>query len=441
MPPSRRSFLAAVGASAATLSWPARAQTRDVDVIVIGAGAAGIGAARELARLGRSFVVLEARDRVGGRVHTDTSLGEPFDAGAEWLHFFERNPWTDLARELGVPTQAGRWGDLLRNYKAGVRLPDAAIEARRAGFRDLFERLEDSGRWWRRDKSFADLAAGGGPDLVGAAYGMSILDLGEEPERSSAGDYEELWSGASLLVPSGYGALVTRAAEGLPVELSTPVTRLDWSGPRVEIETPRGTIRAGAAIVTVSVGVLAAGGIRFEPALPAATRDALGGIGMGALTKVALLMDGERFGLAPGDDLLDTSDDRHLLSAEAFAYDRNLIVCTMGGDHARAVVESGEAAAVDHAVSRLVGMLGSDVRAHVRGGRLAGWWRDPLALGAYAVVRPGALGARKALAQPIGERIWLAGEATAGGGSTTAGGATLAGRQAATEAAARVLRG
>jgi monoamine oxidase len=238
----------------------------------------------------------------------------------------------------------------------------------------------------------------------------------------------------------GYGTLVSRALQAFPVSLSTPVRALRWGGAGVAVETPKGDIRAAAAIVTVSIGVLQAEAIRFDPPLPSATLTAIDGLHMGAMTKVGLAFDGDRLGVSTGADIFEIgAEPGDLLSTEAWGFDRNLMVATMGGRYARSVISLGEAGAVDHVLSRIVGMLGSEARRHFKAGRLAGWAADPFAHGSYSLAKPGRLPAREALAKPVGERIWFAGEATAGGGAMTAGGATMAGERAAREAVA-ILR-
>jgi monoamine oxidase len=206
----------------------------------------------------------------------------------------------------------------------------------------------------------------------------------------------------------------------------------------VVVETPGGAIRAQHVIVTVPVGVLAAETIAFDPPLPASTRDAIADLPMGALSKVALAFDGDRLGQPAPSDAYDLDAG---MNFEFWPFDRNIVVVTIGGDAARALTGLGEAGAVAATLDRLVAIVGGDVRRHVTGGRMAGWWHDPHARGSYAVARPGRRAARAALATPVGDRIMFAGEATGGEGEAsgavmTVGGATLAGRAA----AAKVLR-
>jgi monoamine oxidase len=427
MRPSRRTFLA--GAASVTLASRARAAS-DVEVAVVGAGAAGLAAARLLREAGKSFVLLEARDRIGGRAFTDTSLGAPFDAGAQYIHWAERNPWKRIADELGVPLQEDQWSDPPLVYVNGVRLSEAERARRRGGFNRIWSALNLGSA---ADQSFADAVRNAPPEVVAAAGGVTQFSLGEDPERVSIADYQELWSGDDYLVPDGYGALVARYGADIPVRLQTPVTAVRWDGRGAEVETPVGTVRAAAAIVTVPIGVLKADGIRFSPELPEPIQTALDGLGMGAYTKIALRLDRARVGSLDATDYFEILDGDRATSFEFWPFGRDLMIALLGGDHGRRICEAGEPAAVDFASERLAAMLGGRIRSAVTGGRLAGWWTDPYARGSYSVARPGHLFARTALREPVAERIWFAGEATAGGGAMTVGGATQDGERAARE--------
>ncbi len=402
----------------------------EADVIVIGAGAAGIAAAHQLKAAGRRAIVLEARDRVGGRAFTDASLGPAYDAGAMFIHWAERNPWVQIARDLGIETPSESWSGGFRVFSGGQPMADADRQRRRGAFGQIDRRLETVDLT-KRDVSIRDLLGDLGPDLAPIASSGLLLSIGEESERISARDYQRLWAGDDLLVPSGYGNLVVRHGAGLDIRLNQPVSEIRWDGPGVSVTTPAGTLRAQACIVTVPVGVLKAGAIRFTPALPARTRDALDGIGMGALTKIALKVEGDRFGISPGTSFLEAGSPKRLMNFDLFPEGKDLIVAFCGGDHARELSAAGPAATRDHLTTLLSSMIGSDIRKAVTGISFPAWWTDPFALGSYSVCLPGREAAREQLAEPIGGRLFIAGEATAGGGAMTVGGATLAGRAAA----------
>jgi monoamine oxidase len=431
---SRRTLLRA-GLALPFLARPAAAT--DIDVAVIGAGAAGLAAAKALIAAGRTVTILEARDRVGGRVHTDASLGTAFEAGAQYIHWAERNPWKTIADEMGVPLLTERSNGPTQVFVDGARLTDEQRSRRSSGFGRIWSLLPAAGG---PDLSFADIARDKPIEVAEAAAGLTRFTFGEEPDRVSVADYHQLWSGDDLLVSGGYGALVQRFAAGLPVQLSTPVSAIRWGGPRVEIDTQRGTISAGRAIVTVPLGVLASGAIRFAPDLPASFQEAVAGLGMGAYTKIALRVDRERLDSRESRDLIEVGSGGRAMSYELFPGGSDLVLAVLGGDHARALCEAGERAALDYATERLSAMVGSSFGRAVTGGRLSAWWTDPWSRGSYSIARPGRLAAREALREPVGGRLYFAGEASADGGAMTAGGATMEGRRAA-EAALASLKG
>ena len=432
---TRRSATLGLAAAAAFPNVLRAQNTFDVDVVVVGAGAAGIAAGQELRALGKKAIVLEARGRVGGRVFTDRSLGDPWDAGALYIHWSDTNPFTKLAERLGFETLDPS------SLSGGMRFVDFSSASdgpqRRGGFgivQELFDR--DNGPV--PDVSILDRVGGPKADVAQAAMAIARMSLGDEPERISALDYARLWAGDDLIVRQGYGTLVEKAAEGLDIRLSTPVEAIDWSGAGVRVTTKSGVIGARAAIVTLPVGVLQRGGVRFTPELPQGTRDGLAGLGMGALTKVALKFNGDRFGLPAGMDIWERLGPRRSFNFECFTHDRDVVIAFFGGDHAREVMAQGERGAVRVVLEEFKRLVGARVEKSFVAGKLAGWANDPFSFGAYSHALPGRANARALLAEPIGDRIWFAGEATAGtgpgedfGGAMTAGGAWIAGAAAA----------
>jgi monoamine oxidase len=427
----RRTMLTGSSAMAASLALPMRdAHAAEVDVIVIGGGAAGLAAAHDLKTAGRKPIVLEARDRIGGRAFTDASLGPAYDAGAMFIHWAERNPWVQIARELGIETQSEPWGGGFQVFSGGKPMADSDRQKRRGAFGQIDRRLETVDLT-RRDLSVKDLLGDLGPDMSQIASSGLLLSIGEESDRISARDYQRLWAGDDLVVPSGYGNLVARHGAALDIRLSQPVSEIRWDGPDVAVTTPAGTLRANACIVTVPVGVLKAGAIRFTPALPPRNRNALDGLGMGALTKIALKVEGERFGITPGTSFLEAASPSRLMNVDLFPDGKDLVIAYCGGDHARELSVAGPQAARAHVTELLAQMIGPGIRQAVTGISFPAWWTDPFSRGSYSVCLPGREAAREQLAEPIGGRIFIAGEATAGGGAMTVGGATLAGRAAA----------
>ncbi|GGC84525.1 hypothetical protein GCM10010994_48060 [Chelatococcus reniformis] len=371
---TRRTFVAAAAAGAVAGPAVVRAAEAPHHVVVIGAGAAGLAAARELLRLRRQVTVLEARERIGGRAHTDTSLGLPFDAGAAYIHWAEDNPWLRYARESGASLVVDRWTPgAVRVFDRGAAVPAERAARRRASFGSLSRLTEDRAASGE-DASFAELSAGDA-ELRLAAGGLTRLALGEDPERVSVADYVRLASGTDYLVEEGYGHLVARYNGAVPVRLGTAATAVHWDGAGVVVDTAGGSVRADAAVVTVPVGVLQGGTLAFKPGLPAATCEAIDGLAMGALTKIALRLQGNRFGFADGMDLFDIGDADNPVDLELWSFRRDLVVAHLGGDGARALCEAGEPAAVAFALDKLTAIVGgrpTRLRAGASGGLVDG---------------------------------------------------------------------
>lgn len=411
------------------------ASAADFDVVVVGAGAAGVGAGRALAAAGRRFVVLEARDRIGGRAWTvDSGRGFAVDLGCEWLHAADRNPLVPLARSLGVAVDeyGAYWADEWNTAKLGA----ADYAALRDAVDGLFARAEA-------------LAAAGGPD---AALGALIaadhpwrpaieaicgwitggrLDQVSAVDLGSSQDPKINWR-----LPGGYGALVQTLAEGLPVRLSAPVARLDWRGRAIAVDTPQGRVTADSVILTLPTTVLANGGIAFHPALPPDKLAAAGDLPLGANMKLFLAVEGAPLG-PPRDHQLPTRFDRADCSfMHVHPFGRPVVAAYFGGDLARDLEAAGLAAMADFAEGELAFNHGENVRGKLTAIAASGWMADPLAGGAYSFARPGSAGARARLAAPVDDRLFFAGEATSAGDFATAHGAYLSGLAAATAALA-----
>lgn len=396
----------------------------DVDVVIVGAGCAGLAAAKRLLAQGLTVTVVEAMDRIGGRAWTTTTdFGIPFDIGCAWIHAADRNPFFSEAVAGGWTLQHHDMAlDHLWFGKRKATAAEMAAEARAAA--ELAACIE-------RHKDASDRLS----TLVEACHSLRAsatfagpMDYGVDDDEISVTDFR---SAADLdpnyFTREGFGALIHRWGADVPVTLSTPVRRIRWDGPGVEVETDRGTIRARAVIVTVSTGVLAFEDIAFTPDLPDEHLEAICDLPMGLLTKVPVRIEGTRLGLEPFDDLLLERHARHDLYFLAFPFDTDLMVGFVGGDFAWEMEAAGCAAAVDFVTDRLVDIFGSDLRRAVTAGTMTNWSAERHVRGAYAAARPGKAHAREVLARPVGERIWFAGEALAGGLKQTAGGARLSG--------------
>jgi monoamine oxidase len=306
------------------------------DIAVIGAGAAGLAAGLSLQRSGKSFIVLEARDRIGGRAFTDTSLGLPFDCGAHWLHAAARNPFTRIADRLGLAYNAKiSWADSVI-YAGGGPVPRTLEAEADAYIGAVLGRIAAAGEAGL-DVPFSDYLEPGNRwnPLTRQLIGQITSHDPEDCSTRDSARYED--GGGDFPVKDGFGALVAQHAAGLAVTLSTPVTHIDWSGPEVKLGTPRGTITARTIILAVPVNVLIAGGIRFTPALPEKLVQAFHDCPMGVSEKLAMLLDRpiEGMGHLYGDvvDLSDMAKQPFNLHVNPFG--RPLLVSHMAGSHGR----------------------------------------------------------------------------------------------------------
>lgn len=411
--------------------------TGPVDVVVVGAGAAGLAAGRAAAANGLSCAVLEAKHRAGGRAYTEwQSFGTPFDHGCQWLHSGSINPFARLADRYGV-RYLKTWHEGRYHDGRGWLPPDenqAALAAVTAGF----EAVETAGAAGR------DIAAAAALDPVMPymTYFRRAYTgyMAAEPELVSTFDssrYRD--TGENWPVVDGYGALVVRHGAPVPVAFDCPATRIDWSGRGVRVETPRGTIAARAAIVTASTGALANGRLRFTPDLPPATAAALDALPMGTANKIGVAFDGDPFGGVAPHFVQLAGEGRAGAGFQVAPFGRPMATAYLGGRLATELEAEGPAAMIAYAREKLAVMFGSAILDRIVAVKPTAWQGDPWIAGAYSVARPGQGDARAALARPIADRLFFAGEAASLDAFATAHGAHLTG-EAAIAAVRRVLR-
>jgi monoamine oxidase len=436
---SRRDFLAA---SVATMAFPGAGRTaavalpRDAEIVVVGAGAAGIAAARRVQAANRKVVVVEASNRIGGRCWTDTqTFGVPFDRGARWLYTQLANPVARLARSVAMDVYAAPQAQKIRigrrNARAGetedflatlVRTNRALGDPNRKADLSAQDAMPKDTGEWARTLEFNLGPATTSKDLKE----LSALDLSRLDPRD-----------AGAFCRQGLGALVEKLTEPVPVVLGAPVTRIVWGGRELAVETATGRIATRAVIVTASTNVLLSGKIKFAPDLPKRHLDAVGKLSLGSYDHIALELPNNPLGLQRDDLVIEKSESGQTGLLAANVGGSPLCIVDVGGSFGRDLSNQGEAAMVAFAVEWLTKLYGSDVKSAVKRTAVTRWNAHPFTLGAISAAAPGAQGSRKILAEPLGS-LFLAGEATHETLWGTVGGAWESGERAAEAALRRI---
>ena len=381
------------------------------DVVIVGAGAAGIGAGLALTRLGIPHVILEAKQRVGGRAYSDTSsIGHLWDHGAHWLHSADVNVMRFLAEKL----------------KHKFRPENPAVTSFRSFIGGQWKVSEFATDYvWTKLEDIAQ-AGRNGRDVEAE----SILDCGhvmypllrhwcqliysKDPSELSTGDagnYSD--SHVNLPVEDGYGALVARLSQGLPVRLGVSAKAIEVTGQGVRVETDSGAITAKACILAVPCRIMEKQRIAIRPGLPAALLQAFAEVTMGYGEKVALGFDRKVFeGFEiPFADVFDpVAPDTKPLNFELHPFGRPIAVAHVGGSVAGELAKAGPEAMKGFAIDTLVKAFGADIRQRIVASATTGWTMDAHIGGAYSGAAPGKAESRKVFSEPVHDRLFLAGE-------------------------------
>ncbi len=398
---------------------------------------AGLSAARTLADAGRPVRLIEARDRIGGRVYTERNWHAPLEMGAAWIHGTTGNPLTELAGKARielVPTQ----------YESAQVVVDPRLSP-----------MDYDENTWREFVASARDGVDGGTlaAAVNAKATRAELSAAErlqlafyvttEIEQEFAADADQLsattfdkgeyTTGEQAILPSGYDGLPRLLAAGLDIMMNTAVTKVVRRDDSVSVVAGNRSYDGSAAIVTVPLGVLKSGAITFDPPLPDGHADAVRALGFGVLSKSYFRFERRTWDSENIFHQFIGSDPG--LWSQWFALPADtgpIVVAFNAGHHGRSVESSSPDEVMAGALPIARQLFGDDLTpVEVM---TSSWTRDPYALGSYSFHAPGSgLDDRRRLQEPIGDRLYLAGEAVGIDNPATAGGAVLSGRFAATE--------
>ena len=443
---TRRRFLAAapialVGQAAAFQASGTESVTKveRTDVVVVGAGISGLALARAVANKGAKVIVLEARDRIGGRIWTDTSLGWPLDLGATWVHGVSGNPITQLARDFRLdvmPTNGNNHWRFRSNgsFVRGDDSIDAQFDALINNVDLIRERRQSEGKPDVPLQQGIEAAFGSKviPDTLNYAINSNIEhEHGADASQLSLFHYDqdESFGGADVVFPKGYGQIAANVGLGQDVRLGCPVQRVEY-GPRgVRVITSKGDFEAPHAAITLPLGVLKANAVQFSPALPLRKIQAIRQLGSGTMNKCFLRFPRSFWPREP--DLIGYISERKGEWAEWLNVQRylgeSLLLGFNAGTFGVQLEKLSDAEIVASAMRTLRGMFGASIPDPTNT-LITRWNSDPFARGAYSYIPVGASGEDyDALAEPVGGRLFFAGEATSREYPGTVHGAYLSG--------------
>jgi len=424
----------------------------NVDVVIIGAGTAGLSASSEFLKSGKSIICVEASNRIGGRCFTDHRIfGIPYDIGAHWMHNFSGNHLVkygiknsnqfdvyEIKENLLVydglnEVTSNNLNETLKSIKT---IKDRYLYDKinlnyneKPPFKNDIPFINQIPKQLKESDWFGTAHQALGPCLAGVDFNdLTIYD--------EFLNYKEIGVGDGF-VKEGYGSLIANLRKEVPVKLNTIVKEIKWGGKGVVVETNQGSIKSKTCVLTVSTEVLNQGKIKFTPKLPLEKYEAFNGINLGVYNHITLQLKNEfykRFEILPDTYLFSKMKNKVSLPKGFFGslrlHNTNLSYFDVGGQFAKNLENEGERACIDFVIKSLKSTFGNKFDQFVIKAHATTWGKNEFSLGSYSSARPGKAHLRGGLKSSVGDRIFFAGEATSINYGTVHG-ADLSGKEVA----------
>ncbi len=417
------------------------AKTSDYPLVIVGAGAAGLGAAEQAKKAGVECIVLEASHRIGGRGLTEYLEGNiAVDLGCHWMHCGSKNPYVKWADKLGFEYEKPADLPPSRHY---FQRPLGQAEAQ--GYAEFEQQCARAMRQLYQDNPSAAVSDAIDMDSRWArlfCYWMSLMHSNDIDQVAVRDVLEFAETNEDWAVKQGYGALIVRQGADVAVRLNCEVQRIDWGGSHVVLQTNQGTITAARIILTVSTGVLEAGQIAFTPPLPPDKRDSIAALPLGNSNYQFFSLDAAAAQTYASQNIHYENSD-HAMTIRIQPFNSPCVFTSTGGRFAWWLEKQGVQASREYLEAALVDIFGVDIRAHLGEFKVSAWGFDQWIRGAYSSQLPtssssttsstssaAAVNSRALLAMPLEEKIYFAGEATSPDQFNTAHGAYLSGKLA-----------
>ncbi len=408
---------------------------RKNSAVIIGAGIAGLAAAKKLKDNGFTVTVLESQAKAGGRLKTDRSLGVPFDEGASWIHGPNGNPITALASQAGASSFLTN-DELVSVYDInGSPYSDGVFSSAEAAYNNALNSVRSGGRLNESFETvFNRLFPGRGNERLWKYFLSAYLEFstaGDISKLSSVQfDDDEMFGGADVIITNGFDKITDFLAQGLDIRLNTRVSAINYASDKVRVTAGVTTIEADFAVVTVPLGILKRNVISFTPALPTDKTEAIEKTGMGNVNKFLLVWDNtfwdnnlQYIGITPGTKGMFN----YFLNVNKFAASANALMAFAFGGYADVSEQLSDAQVIDGVMTHLKSIHGNNIPSPKSMLRTK-WGQEPNTFGAYSFASAGiSTESFDVLAKAVADKVFFAGEHTSRTYRGTVHGAYLTG--------------